>query len=129
MAKMRQRSTKVSPTQRSRSELRVVKVIGSSWRLSTTVTANHRGDGTRFSYDWATLSPCTLGLGFGPQSSGCAPADAGAESNATTMAAGRFMAGSPLGTGMRPVSPIEWKNVILYGEIKIDPAKLTMRDP
>ena len=27
------------------------------------------------------------------------------------------------------VSPIEWKNVILYGEIKIDPAKLKMRDP
>ena len=30
---------------------------------------------------------------------------------------------------LRYVSPIEWKNVILYGEIKIDPAKLTMRDP
>ena len=30
---------------------------------------------------------------------------------------------------LRHVSPIEWKNVILYGEIKIDPAKLTMRDP
>ena len=29
----------------------------------------------------------------------------------------------------RHVSPIEWKNVILYGEIKIDPAKLKMRDP
>ena len=27
------------------------------------------------------------------------------------------------------VSPIEWKNVILYGEIKIDPAKLRNRDP
>ena len=27
------------------------------------------------------------------------------------------------------VSPIEWKNVILYGEIKIDPAKLGIRDP
>ena len=27
------------------------------------------------------------------------------------------------------VSPIEWKNVILYGEIKIDPAKLRIRDP
>ena len=27
------------------------------------------------------------------------------------------------------VSPIEWKNVILYGEIKIAPAKLKMRDP
>ena len=28
---------------------------------------------------------------------------------------------------LRHVSPIEWKNVILYGEIKIDPAKLKMR--
>ena len=27
------------------------------------------------------------------------------------------------------VNPIEWKNVILYGEIKIDPAKLRNRDP
>ena len=27
------------------------------------------------------------------------------------------------------VSPIEWKNVILYGEIKIDPAKLRIHDP
>ncbi len=25
------------------------------------------------------------------------------------------------------VSPIEWKKVILYGEIKIDPAKLRMQ--
>ena len=24
---------------------------------------------------------------------------------------------------------IEWKNVVLYGEIKIDPAKLKMRRP
>ena len=30
---------------------------------------------------------------------------------------------------LRHVSPIEWKHVILSGEIKIDPAKLTMRDP
>ena len=30
---------------------------------------------------------------------------------------------------LRHVSPIEWKNVILYGEIKIDPAKLKMRQP
>ena len=29
---------------------------------------------------------------------------------------------------LRHVSPIEWKNVVLYGEIKIDPAKLTRRD-
>ena len=28
---------------------------------------------------------------------------------------------------LRHVSPIEWKNVILYGEIKIDPAKLKIR--
>ena len=28
---------------------------------------------------------------------------------------------------LRHVSPIEWKNIILYGEIKIDPAKLRMR--
>ena len=28
---------------------------------------------------------------------------------------------------LRHVSPIEWKNVILYGEIKIDPAKLKTR--
>ncbi len=28
---------------------------------------------------------------------------------------------------LRHVSPIEWKNVILYGEIKIDPAKLRMQ--
>ena len=27
------------------------------------------------------------------------------------------------------VSPIEWKNVVLYGEIKLDPAKLKMRRP
>ena len=27
---------------------------------------------------------------------------------------------------LRHVSPIEWKNVILYGEIKIDPSKLKM---
>ena len=27
------------------------------------------------------------------------------------------------------VSPVEWKNVILYGEIKIDPAKLRIRRP
>ena len=27
------------------------------------------------------------------------------------------------------ISPIEWKNVILYGEIKIDPAKLRIRSP
>ena len=30
---------------------------------------------------------------------------------------------------LRHVSPIEWKNVILYGEIKIGPAKLKMREP
>ena len=30
---------------------------------------------------------------------------------------------------LRPVSPIEWKSVILYGESKIDPAKLTRRNP
>ena len=30
---------------------------------------------------------------------------------------------------LRHVSPIEWKNVILSGEITIDPATLTMRDP
>ena len=30
---------------------------------------------------------------------------------------------------LRHVSPIEWKNVILYGEIKIDPAKLKLRQP
>ena len=29
---------------------------------------------------------------------------------------------------LRHVSPIEWKNVVLYDEIKIDPAKLTRRD-
>ena len=28
---------------------------------------------------------------------------------------------------IRHISPIEWKNVILYGEIKIDPEKLVMR--
>ena len=30
---------------------------------------------------------------------------------------------------LRHVSPIEWKNIVLYGEIKIDPAKLKMRRP
>ena len=30
---------------------------------------------------------------------------------------------------LRHISPIEWKNVIFYGEIKIDPAKLKMRVP
>ena len=30
---------------------------------------------------------------------------------------------------LRHVSPIECKNVILYGEIKIDPAKLKLREP
>ena len=30
---------------------------------------------------------------------------------------------------LRHVSLIEWKNVILYGEIKIDPAKLKRRGP
>ena len=30
---------------------------------------------------------------------------------------------------LRHISPIEWKNVVLYGEIKIDPAKLKMRGP
>ena len=30
---------------------------------------------------------------------------------------------------LRHVSPIEWKNIILYGEIKIDPAKLKLREP
>ena len=30
---------------------------------------------------------------------------------------------------LRHISPIEWKNVVLYGEIKIDPAKLTRRSP
>ena len=30
---------------------------------------------------------------------------------------------------LRHVSPIEWKNIVLYGEIKIDPAKLTRRGP
>ena len=30
---------------------------------------------------------------------------------------------------LRHISPIEWKNVILYGEIKIDPTKLTRRNP
>ena len=30
---------------------------------------------------------------------------------------------------LRHVSPIEWKNVILSGEIKIDPAKLKMHEP
>ena len=29
---------------------------------------------------------------------------------------------------LRHVSPVEWKNVILYGEIKIDPDKLRTRD-
>ena len=27
------------------------------------------------------------------------------------------------------VRPIEWKNVIRYGEIKIDPAKLRIQNP
>ena len=30
---------------------------------------------------------------------------------------------------LRHISPIEWKNVILYGEIKIDPTKLRRRNP
>ena len=30
---------------------------------------------------------------------------------------------------LRHVSPIEWKNVILYDESKIDPAKLKLREP
>ena len=30
---------------------------------------------------------------------------------------------------LRHVSLIEWKSVILYGESKIDPAKLKMREP
>ena len=30
---------------------------------------------------------------------------------------------------LRHVSPIEWRNVILYDEIKIDPAKPIRRDP
>ena len=30
---------------------------------------------------------------------------------------------------IRHISPIEWQNVILYGEIKIDPEKLRMRRP
>ena len=30
---------------------------------------------------------------------------------------------------LRYVSPIEWKSVILYGESKIAPAKLKMREP
>ena len=30
---------------------------------------------------------------------------------------------------LRHVSPIEWKSVILYGESKIDPAKLKIREP
>ena len=30
---------------------------------------------------------------------------------------------------LRHLNPIEWKSVILYGEIKIDPAKLTKRYP
>ena len=30
---------------------------------------------------------------------------------------------------LRLVSPIGWKNVILYGEIKVDPAKLKLREP
>ena len=30
---------------------------------------------------------------------------------------------------LRHVSPIEWKNIILYGEIKIDPVKLRMSNP
>ena len=29
---------------------------------------------------------------------------------------------------LRHVSPVEWKNVILYGEIRIDPAKLRIRN-
>ena len=30
---------------------------------------------------------------------------------------------------LRHVSPIEWKNVVLDGEIKLDPAKLKTRRP
>ena len=30
---------------------------------------------------------------------------------------------------LRHLSPIEWKNVILFGEIKIDPSRLTRRNP
>ena len=40
------------------------------------------------------------------------------------------MRGRPINRTLRHViSPIEWKNVILYGEIKIDPAKLKVRGP
>ena len=40
----------------------------------------------------------------------------------------RLAAGSPFDPELiTHVSPIEWKNVILYGEIKIDPAKLRIR--
>ena len=27
------------------------------------------------------------------------------------------------------ISPIEWRNIVLYGEIKIDPSKLRVRGP
>ena len=27
------------------------------------------------------------------------------------------------------ISPIEWRNIVLYAEIKIDPSKLRVRDP
>jgi len=30
---------------------------------------------------------------------------------------------------LRHVSPIDWKNVNLYGESKIDPDKLKLREP
>ena len=28
---------------------------------------------------------------------------------------------------LRQISPIEWKNIVLYGEIKIDPTRLLRR--
>ncbi len=27
------------------------------------------------------------------------------------------------------ISPIEWRNIVLYGEIKLDPSKLRVRSP
>ena len=53
--------------------------------------------------------------------------DHGQMSIITSVCFGQNRAGLPVGP--RPAEPCqpEWKNVVLYGEIKIDPANLKMR--
>ena len=96
------------------------------WGASATRPARSScGTATPNSLPWPSLSNCGMNsddLQVQPARSG---ARAGLAREISRLAAAPDFPFDP--DLLRHVSPIEWKNVILYGEIKIDPAKLKTR--